>query len=90
MLEYIKENNTQYYEQITGEDSTYKKEFYSYYEQKGHPLLIGGGFLMLAIAVHTAIPLIIILIMIMPKKEMEETVEEKKDDEGTGEETEDF
>ncbi|MBN1291242.1 MAG: hypothetical protein JXB48_05320 [Candidatus Latescibacteria bacterium] len=71
MLGYIKENNQVYYEQLTGEDSTYIKEFYSFYEQNGHPLLIGGGFLMLAIAMHTAIPLIIILIMIIKKKEEE-------------------
>lgn len=82
MFEFIKENNSDYYEQLTNkEDSTYINEFNSFYEKKGHPLLIMGGFLMLALSIHTALPLVVMLYWIKrgPEEEEEQKTEDTED-----------
>ncbi|HUT64508.1 MAG TPA: hypothetical protein VMZ04_11190 [Anaerolineae bacterium] len=84
MLEYIKENNRDYYDQLTNKsDSTYINEYNSFYEKKGHPLMIAGGFILFALSVHTALPLAVILFWIkeVKEEEPEAKTEEKEDEE---------
>ena len=82
MLEYIKENNPEYYEKLTSdEDSLYIKEFFEFYEKKGHPLLIAGGFIILALSINTSIPLIIMLFITSEKKEEEQEEEQSGESE---------
>jgi len=86
MIEYIQENNSDYYEQLTNkEDSTYINEFNSFYEKKGHPLLMAGGFVLFALSIHTVIPLVVMLYWIKKGPEQEEEskdeTEETKDKE---------
>jgi len=84
MLEYIKENNRDYYDQLMNKsDSTYINEYNSFYEKKGHPLMIAGGFILFALSVHTALPLAVILFWIkeVKEEEPEAKTEEKEDEE---------
>ncbi len=83
MLEYIKVNNRDYYDQLKNEDDpTYIEEYNELYEKKGHPLVIAGGFIMFALSFHTAIPLGVMLFWIKgeKKEEKEEETEEKTDE----------
>lgn len=81
MIENIKENNEEYYAQLTSaEDSIYLKEFYDFYEKKGHPLMIAGGFMLLALSGNIAIPLVIMLFITAGEKEIETEKTEKKEE----------
>ena len=84
MLEYIKDNNKDYYDQLTNEgDSTYINEYNAFYEKKGHPLVIAGGFILFALSVLAAIPLGVMLFWIKggQKEETKEKTEETGDKE---------
>lgn len=84
MLVYIKDSNKDYYDQLTNEsDSTYINEYNAFYEKKGHPFMMAGGFILFALSVLAAIPLGVILFWIKggKKEETDEKTEETGDKE---------
>lgn len=87
-LEVLKEKNSQYYERVTGDtDSLAKVEFYEKFIRKGNPTLVSSGFMLLAFALITMIPVVLVFLLIREgKKPAEEEKKEKGGEEAPAEE----
>ncbi len=90
MLAFIQTANPEYHQQIIeGEDSSYRKEFYSHYKRHGHRgMLIVSGFFMF-ISMNLAIALVYVNFMGGKKEEPEEVEGEETEGEEGEEEGED-
>lgn len=86
MLEFIRSNNTEYYEKLKDpEDQKYLKEFYKHYEVRGNRMIMICGLFFIVIAINIAIIMVYLIIAEerkkMPPVEVEETEEAEETEE---------
>ncbi|MFC1608264.1 hypothetical protein ACFL47_09860, partial [Candidatus Latescibacterota bacterium] len=86
-LEVLKEKNNEYYERVTGdEDSLATLEFYEKFVRKGNSTLVSSGFMLLAFAIITMIPVALVFLLIREKAEASDEEEKGEGDKEASEE----